>query len=644
MSTFKRQAIFFSGTALVFAPFAYADTANQPTETMVVTAAGYEQVQTDAPASVTLITQEELSSKYYRDVTDALTSVPGVVVTGGGDNKDISIRGMGSQYTLMLVDGKRLSSRQTRPNSDGPGIEAAWLPPLEAIERIEVIRGPMSTLYGSDAMGGVINIITKKSDLEWTGNVQLSTVLQENRDSGDEQNVNFFVTGPLTDALSLQVYGQNIHRDEDNIENGYQNKILRSLGSKLNYQINDQQDLSFTVETTKQERRSTDGLSVDPNGRSGAGTNQYNRTAFSVGHVGRWDDIGQSDSHIQYERNDNKSRQMSLENTVAKSTLVMPFEVNTLSVGIQGEYSKLEDLTSNRASTIKELSSSQGALFVEDEWRALDSFAITAGGRLDINEDFGSHFSPRLYGVWSINQAWTLKGGVSTGFKAPLLRQTKENWAQVSRGGNLYGNPDITPEKMVSEEINLIYNADSGLQASLGLFNNDFEDKITSIECTVSACDGDTGNRPARQYINVDEAVTRGVEASVDTPIGENWNWAASYTYTYSKQLSGDMEGSPLTQLPKHLFSTQLDWQTTELLNSWAKVTYRGKESDPSSFRETNIAPSYTFVDAGVTYQVTDNARVKAAIYNLLDEDVNYEEYGYIEDGRRYWLGLDVNF
>lgn len=80
-------------------------------ETVVVTAAGYEQVVTNAPASVTVLTQEDLASRYYRDVTDALTNVPGVVVTGGGDTKDISIRGMGSKYTLILVDGKRLSSR-----------------------------------------------------------------------------------------------------------------------------------------------------------------------------------------------------------------------------------------------------------------------------------------------------------------------------------------------------------------------------------------------------------------------------------------------------------------------------------------------------------------------------------------------------
>lgn len=80
-------------------------------------------------------------------------------------SSDISIRGMGSAYTVIMVDGKKVNTRSVRPNSDNSGIEQGWLPGIESIERIEVIRGPMSGLYGSDAMGGVINIITKKSQM-----------------------------------------------------------------------------------------------------------------------------------------------------------------------------------------------------------------------------------------------------------------------------------------------------------------------------------------------------------------------------------------------------------------------------------------------------------------------------------------------
>src|SRR5690606_36861311 len=82
--------------------------------------------------------------KAFKDVTDALKDVPGVVITGGGSSSDISVRGMAPSYTMILIDGRRQNSRETRPNSDGPGIEQGWLPPMQAIERIEVIRGPMS--------------------------------------------------------------------------------------------------------------------------------------------------------------------------------------------------------------------------------------------------------------------------------------------------------------------------------------------------------------------------------------------------------------------------------------------------------------------------------------------------------------------
>ena len=163
MSSYRLPLSSLAGSILL-ATSAHAAQSTSSTETMVVTASGHEQAEITAPASISVITRDELDNKYYRDVTDALKTVPGVTITGGGDNKDISIRGMGSAYTLILVDGKRQSSRQTRPNSDGPGIEQGWLPPLEAIERIEVIRGPMSTLYGSDAIGGVINVITRKDN------------------------------------------------------------------------------------------------------------------------------------------------------------------------------------------------------------------------------------------------------------------------------------------------------------------------------------------------------------------------------------------------------------------------------------------------------------------------------------------------
>ena len=168
---------------------------NEELEKIVVTASGTAQMLKEAPASISVLDKEDLSERFYRDLTDAMTDIPGVIVTGGGDREDISLRGMGSQYTLILVDGQRQSSRETRPNSDGPGVEGAWIPPLSAIERIEVIRGPMSSLYGSDAIGGVINIITSKTPDAWRGEVRLDATLQEDSDSGNQYQTTFFTAG-----------------------------------------------------------------------------------------------------------------------------------------------------------------------------------------------------------------------------------------------------------------------------------------------------------------------------------------------------------------------------------------------------------------------------------------------------------------
>ncbi|EGR5061148.1 ligand-gated channel protein [Vibrio cholerae] len=647
MSRFNPSPVSLSvALGLMFSASAFAQDTTKIDETMVVTAAGFSQAIQNAPASISVISREDLESRYYRDVTDALKNVPGVTVTGGGDNTDISIRGMGSNYTLILVDGKRQTSRQTRPNSDGPGIEQGWLPPLQAIERIEVIRGPMSTLYGSDAIGGVINIITRKDQQQWSGNVQLSTVVQENRASGDEQSANFFVTGPLSDALSLQVYGQTTQRDEDEIEHGYGDKSLRSLTSKLNYQLNPDHQLQLEAGVSAQDRENNVGKSAQSSGSKT--DNEYRRNHIAVSHQGDWQDVGQSDTYLQYEENTNKSREMSIDNTVFKSTLVAPIGEHMLSFGVEGKHESLEDKTSNKISSRTHISNTQWAGFIEDEWALAEQFRLTFGGRLDHDKNYGSHFSPRVYGVWNLDSAWTVKGGVSTGFRAPQLREVTPDWGQVSRGGNIYGNPDLQPETSINKELSLGYLSDTGLSASLTAFHNDFKDKITRVKCPDSICTSGKNQFGAdpTYRVNIDEAETYGAEAEFGFPITDTIDFGSSYTYTRSEQKTGEFAGKPLEKLPKHLFSSSLNWQTTDRLSSWTNLNYRGKEvqSNGSASSSKKMAPSYTFIDAGITYALTDTATIKAAVYNLFDQDVNYAEYDYVEDGRRYWLGLDIAF
>ena len=207
-----------------------AEKENLKLKTIVVTSAGgYEQNIADAAATISVISKEELEKKSYSDVTDALKNVPGVFVQGGGTNQTISIRGMGSAYTLFLIDGKPMNDGSLLTTNGGvQGASVNFLPPIEAIERIEVIRGPSSSLYGSEAMGGVINIITKKHQDELTGSIRTEYIKagQSNDVNNDATNTSLYVNAPLIDKfLSLQVTAGLQSIDESSL----QKKTLQNL-------------------------------------------------------------------------------------------------------------------------------------------------------------------------------------------------------------------------------------------------------------------------------------------------------------------------------------------------------------------------------------------------------------------------------
>ncbi|MCD8512055.1 MAG: TonB-dependent receptor plug domain-containing protein [Nitrincola sp.] len=153
---------------------ASANDASVRLDDLVISASVFEQKITDAPASISVVSREELEQKNFSNLAEALRTVEGVDVlgnTGKTGGLNISIRGMPSEYTLILIDGRRQGAAgNITPNGFGE-MSTSFIPPVSAIERIEVIRGPMSTLYGSDAIGGVVNIITRKVGDEWVGSL-----------------------------------------------------------------------------------------------------------------------------------------------------------------------------------------------------------------------------------------------------------------------------------------------------------------------------------------------------------------------------------------------------------------------------------------------------------------------------------------
>ncbi|MDH2422086.1 TonB-dependent receptor domain-containing protein [Cobetia amphilecti] len=609
--------------------------ASDQLEDIVVTASGHDQMVKDAPASMSVITRESLEGRHYSDLTDALRGLPGVTVSSGGYSKDISIRGMPGEYTLILVDGRPIDSRDTRPSGSG-GFEQDWLPPLEAIERIEVVRGPMSTRYGSDAIGGVINIITRKTQEEWVTNLHYDTFIPQHSVSGHERQSRIRTSGPLIDGLlGLSVSAGQTTRQEDDITRGYPQRKRQDLDTKLSLTPDDNQRIEAEFAYHDQNRQTEEDRSQGQDS-----DRDWDTRRFSLSHQGDWASAS-TNSYVQYETSRNDSRDITLSNTKASSNVLIPLGDHLTTLGVSFEEEHLEDNDTNALSEINEIRNSRWSLFAEDEWLLTDDWALTGGVRLDEDENYGSHLSPRLYSVYQLADSWTLKTGLATGYKAPSLRQVADNWVQDSRGGDIYGNPDLEAETSLSREIGLLYDNARGTQAGVTLFRSDFDDKIVTELCPDGACAG--GADDARWYNNVDSAVTQGVELSLNQELHHDLALALSYTYTDSEQTSGENKGQPLTQIPRHQATAQLDWQLNHRLNHWTRVDWRGEETQPATgvTSRTVIAPSYTIVDTGVSFDATTQLTLSAGLYNLFDKRVRYDDFGYVEDGRRLWVGVD---
>lgn len=660
-------------------------------DTVVVTAAGFEQALKDAPASVTVVTAEELEKGAFRNLTDALREVQGVSVTGIANERDISIRGLPGSYTLVLVDGRRQGTRESRPNGSS-GIEQNLIPPISAIERIEIVRGPMSSLYGSDAMGGVINIITKKADQVWSGSVTVEGTAQGHSDYGNSSQLSFNVMGPLVkDRLSLQIWGRAMDRAEDRILDGSQARRDYNLAARLTYTPDAANDLWLELGRVTTTGSSTGGRVL---AAGSAGSESDNsRSYWAVGHKGR---LGAATTELSFQRETGQRENTAIDaatgvatpnarvprivNEVLDGKVTLPAEWmgrHTIVGGFQWSRATLRD--TDYRTTPTTMQADQWALFAEDEWRLSDTFAITGGVRLNNHESYGNHVTPRLYAVWHMSDKLTLKGGVSTGFKAPDLRQVATDYYTATQQGAgwIAGNPNLKPERSTSYELSLLWDNGADLSFGATAFYTDFKDKLSNensgrlidattgsiidplggAACNAAAIAAYPGYRCLWQSFNIDNAVVKGVELTAAWEATANLRFRGSYTYTDSEQKTGAYAGFPLARTPKHRASIRGDWATPVAgLDSWAAVTYHGSEINGGLRIGSNGTPvtingaagrkyaGYTTLDIGGSYAVNDRVRVNAAIYNILDKQPTSAESNTVGEGRRLWLGVTTTF
>ena len=690
----------------------------------VVTASGFEQKVTEAPASISVISQEDLQQNRYSNLAQVLENVEGIDTnqsTGKTGGLNISIRGMESQHTLILIDGRRQNAPgNIAPNGFGE-TSTSFIPPMSAIERIEVIRGPMSTLYGSDALGGVVNIITKKVGDEWSGTVSLDHTFQENRDYGDASKTSFYTSGPLVDGLlGLTVRGSLYNREESDLMFDNDSEVSKrgaspvegrnyTIGGRLNLTPVANHDFYLDFERGRQvyendecQLGTLDGRNRNCQDNPGTANGysdqlRFEREQFAFGHSARLG-FGNLDSSITHSTTETLGRTIpgdigvpyegfpsiiggndrKLETTdlVLDSKLVAPLgEANLFTIGGQYRDSEMTDGIAG-----EDFKQDSWALFAENEWRMRHDLALTLGGRYEDHEAFGGHFTPRAYLVWNTNDNWTLKGGVSKGYRTPDLNDLHDGINGVTDQGDTItiGSPDLNPEESTNTEFGVYYDNLAGFNANATVFHNKFKDKISDGTDVTVTGHPTIPDGTYSQLTNIGKAETQGLELAASWMFAPRWTLSGNYTYSDSEQKSGPDKGERLNNTPEHLLNAKLNWAATERLSLWLRGEYRGErtrftqryanlsEDDQIIDRQVGDMDAYELFHLGGSYRASDNVTLTATIYNLFDKDFlegttyidsngdaqwssNYAHItrgtsGTIQEGRRLWLSATVDF
>ncbi len=619
-------------------------------ETVEVVGTAAEQVKQSLGSSI--ITAEDIEKNPpVNDLSEIIRRQPGVNLTGNsasgsrGNNRQIDLRGMGPENTLILIDGRPVKSRNSvrygwTEERDTRG-DSNWVP-AEMVERIEVLRGPAAARYGSGAMGGVVNIITKKAEKQLTGSMTVMGNIQEDSAEGDSYRTNLSVAGPVNDAVSFRIYGGMNYRDADaksinegeaaygGAENvagreGYRNMDINAL---LTWDVNKQQTIELTGGYSRQGNIYS-GDSMQNFGNTfteslyGEETNVIRRKNIAVTHLGNWN-WGHSRFDMSYDRTtntrmneglagglegeitDNPNYDPGMVESELNSFLTsvqadIPLNIfgfaQTVTVGAEYLNEQLDDKGSLRNSsamtwlnidlegftpgkTDEEVYSY--AFYVEDNIYLGHGVTVTPGVRIDEHEKFGTNVSPSLNAYYDINENWTIKGGIAKAYKAPNLYQGNPNYLLYSRGTGCYGGS-------------------SSLGGGCYLQGNDDLDPETSINKEIGlAYDSDSFRASATYFHNDYENKVFAGKTSVATVSGNR--------DVYKWENAGDaviegVEGNVFVALGK-----DVDFNTN--------VTYMIESELKRTGQPLSIVPEYT-VNTFIDWRATDKLSlgVNATLY-----------------------------
>ena len=612
-------------------------------DTVYVTA----EKQLQQSLGVSRISKDDIDKRpAVNDISEFVRTMPGVNLTGNtatgqrGNKRQIDLRGMGPENTLILIDGKPVNSRQSerismRGERNTRG-DSNWVP-VEEIESITVLRGPAATRYGSGAMGGVVNIVTKKVSKEFKGQVNLYANQPQDSKEGATRRIGFNLSGPIIqDTLGFRIYGNLNKTDADaaDINAGHGNDSAagvegvrnKDIAGRLQWKISPAQTLILDSSYSRQgniyngdtQNSNPRSALVNSLADSKAETARLYRSAYSLTHDGAWE-WGDTKNVISYERTVNSHLpeglaggpegsytgldfvQSRLKNLRFSSEANIPFKLgvdNVLTVGAEFTDSKLDDPASNtqgfkdqgKTDAFNGISATRGSKASQRNWAAYvegnisltDKTHLIPAIRFDHNSDSGSNWSPALNFSHQIGENWLVKGGVARAYKAPNLYQTNPDFILYTRGQGCPLNAPNSVRCYYMGNGNL--KPETSINKEIGLeFNkNGWQASATYFHNAYRnkivigdqlIATSNIGNW-LLQWENTPKATISGIEGNLVIPLHDTLKWSNNFTYMHKSE---DYQGNPLSLVPKHTINSTLSWTPNERFDANLTFTHYGR-------------------------------------------------------------------
>ena len=625
----------------VIAP-AQTDTVKTTLNEIVVSATRTETPYYNVASSVSIITAEQISQKQYSSVVDLLREIPGVtIIQQGGPGKlsYVYLRGTNSNHTLVLVDGIEMND----PSSPNNAFDFSFLNTHD-IDKIEIVRGPQSTLYGSEALAGVISIFTKNGGPK--NNYSIQTEGGTNNffkaiigTSGSYGVIDFFISVNRLGSDGVSASNSKFGNKE---KDGFTNN---GLTSGFGIKIGDYGKINLSYRFTKGESDldQSEKFGDDPNYKYKI-EEQLFRIAYSKNFF---------DGNLETRLNTSLIKRInsSLDDFDALHPMIYSDSYNSASrikldwqnnlrfidnnfitIGVETEQEKASTSYYSQSewgpyqSLFPENKVVTTGVYLQDQFNIANSFFASAGVRIDKHQKFGTETTYRIAPAYYNDKLnMKLKFTFGTGFKAPSLFYLFDP---------MWGNPDLKPEKSRGWDL--------GIEKYL--MQNKIIIGLTYFNIKLKNMFGFDSNF---RTVNIASASTKGIEFYTSLVNYNGISVNANYTFTETRDL---FEGSadynkPLLRRPKQSASLNINYEY-EKLNMNLGINYTGRRDDKdfSTFPAARITlPDYFLINIASSYSLLDYLKLTARIENLLDRD--YEEvlyYGTL--GRTFYLGLNLNF